>query len=407
MTVTHTSVACTVWLLLAALWWQPAYAQGPAHDIQAAAISIVYLSREQTAQARGSLLDPVVADYGLQGAEFGIQEINRSGAFLGKQYTLVKEVVPVGGDLRAAAEKLLVAGHTLIVADLEAADLLAIADLPQARDALILDARTSDDSLRQADCRNNVFHLLPNWAMRADALGQYLARKNWRRWLLLTGVTPADRAYAAAVKRAALRNSAKIVAEQTFKYDTRSDGESGAREQLQAQVPAATHVAADYDVLFVTDTANAFGEYLLYNTWAPKLVVGTQGLTAVAWDHQFREYAARSVQYRFFLLARRDMSERDYGNWLATAVISEAVTRGGKTDTASIRSYLLSDQFSVPANKGEGLTFRRWDHQLRQPLLLFGPHLLVSMAPQADSGAPLLTDTLGFDQKQSECRSVH
>ena len=101
------------------------------------------------------------------------------------------------------------------------------------------------------------------------------------------------------------------------------------------------------------------------------------------------------------------MTERDYGNWLAASIIGEAVTRSAKTNAATVKSYLLSDQFAVPANKGEGLTFRRWDHQLRQPLLLFGPRMLVSMWPQDGSGrTKLQTDTLGYDQPQSACRRV-
>ena len=349
----------------------------------------------------------MAADYGLAGAKFGLAEINRSGAFLGKRYTLVKSVVAADADVKDAAAKLFASGNSLLIADLQAADLLAVADLPQARNALILDARTSDDFLRQRDCRDNVFHLLPNWAMRADALGQYLAHKNWKRWFLLTGVTPEDQAFAAAVARTAARVGASIAARRTYEYNSERDAGPGIRDSLQAQLSAATHTSAAYDVLFVLDTADLFGEYLWFNTWDPRPVVGTHGLTAVAWDHQFREYAARSVQYRFFLDAKRNMSERDYGNWLATAIIGEAVTRAGKTDVAAIRSYLLSDQFSVPANKGEGLTFRRWDHQLRQPLLLFGPRLLVAMAPQPDAGrARLQSDALGFDQVQSLCRNV-
>ena len=69
---------------------------------------------------------------------------------------------------------MLAAGEALIVADLEATDLLAVADLPAARNAVILNARTSNDELRPESCRTNVFHIAPSWAMRADALAQYL-----------------------------------------------------------------------------------------------------------------------------------------------------------------------------------------------------------------------------------------
>jgi ABC transporter substrate binding protein (PQQ-dependent alcohol dehydrogenase system) len=370
-------------------------------------VPIVYLSRDDTDTSRASLMDPVIADYGWQGARFGVDEININGRFLGKQYQLIKITVPSGGDLQAAVKQVLADGHLLIVADLDAADLLSVADLPQARQAVILDARTSDDALRQADCRDNVFHLLPDWAMRADALGQFLARKNWKRWFLLRGVTAADQAYAAAVRRAASRVGAKIVAEESFQYQADSALAAGGHEQIQSQLAAVTRTPAAYDVLFAADTGDAFGDYLLYNTWDPRPVVGTHGLVAVAWHRLFKEYAARGVQYRFFLAASRDMTERDYGNWLAVSAIGEAVTRSGKTDAADVRSYLLSDQFSVPANKGEGLSFRRWDHQLRQPVLLFGPQMLVSMWPQGDSRQlKFQTDALGYSQQESSCRRV-
>jgi ABC transporter substrate binding protein (PQQ-dependent alcohol dehydrogenase system) len=399
--------ATVAWALLGGLLCGRVGAeQGPGNEALVP-VPVVYLSRDDTDTSRASLMDPVVADYGWQGAKFGVDEINTNGRFLGKQYQLIKITVPTGGDLQGAAKRVLADGHLLIVADLGAADLLLVADLPQARQAVILDARTSDDALRQADCRDNVFHLLPNWAMRADALGQFLARKNWKRWFLLRGVTAADQSYAAAVRRAASRVGATIVAEASYRYQADSAHEAGGHEQIQSQLSTVTHTSSAYDVLFAADTRDAFGEYLLYNTWDARPVAGTQGLVAVAWNRLFREYAARGVQYRFHLAASRDMTERDYGNWLAVSIIGEAVTRSGTTDAADVRSYLLSDDFSVPAFKGEGLSFRRWDHQLRQPVLLFGPQMLVSMWPLGDSRqAKFQTDALGYSQQETSCRRI-
>ncbi len=399
--------ATVAWALLGGLVCVRAWAQAPPAQEALVTVPIVYLSRDDTDTSRASLIDPVVADYGWQGARFAVDEININGRFVGKQYQLIKITVPAGGDLQAAAKRVLADGHALIVADLGAADLLSVADLPRARQAIILDARASDDALRQADCRDNVFHLLPNWAVRADALGQFLARKNWKRWFLLRGVTATDRSYTSAVRRAASRVGAKIVAEASFQYQADSARAAGGHEQIQSQLAAVTHTPAAYDVLFVADTSDAFGEYLSYNTWDPRPVVGTHGLVAVAWHRLFREYAARGVQYRFHLAASRDMTERDYGNWLAVSIIGEAVTRSGTTDAAGVRSYLLSDRFSVPAFKGEGLSFRGWDHQLRQPVLLFGPQMLVSMWPLGDSRqVKFQTDALGYSQQESLCRRI-
>jgi ABC transporter substrate binding protein (PQQ-dependent alcohol dehydrogenase system) len=400
--------AASTWPLFAALLFAAAAWSEPANgDRPLITVPIVYLSKDDTHTSRVSLSDPVIADYGWQGAKVSVDEINVNGRFIGKQYQLIKITVPPGGNIAGAAKGAMSEGHLLVVADLEAADLLAVADLPEAKDAVILDARTSDDSLRQGDCRANVFHILPNWALRADALGQFLARKNWKRWFLLTGATPADQTYAAAVKRAAGRVGAKIVAQSSYDYAAEAASTSGGHEQIQSQLATATRTSSPYDVVFVADTSDAFGEYLPYNTRDPRPVVGTHGLTAVAWNHLFKEYAARGMQYRFFLAASRDMTERDYGNWLAVSIIGESVSRGGKTDAAGIESYLLSDQFSVPAYKGEGLSFRRWDHQLRQPILLFGPRMLVSMWPQDGSGhTKLQTDTLGYAQRETACHLV-
>ncbi len=382
--------------------------QAPAPIQSPGTVPIVYLSKNYDDPARASLIDPVAADYGLQGAEFGIDEINKNGRFLGKQYELIRIRVPPDGDVKAAARAAFAANHLLVIADLTAGDLLAVADLPEAREAVLLDSRASDDSLRQLDCRENVFHLLPNWAMRADALSQYLAQKNWKRWLLIMGATPEDQAYAAAIKRAASKVGARIVAEKRYEYRTDDESEAGGHEQLQSQIPGLTHVAVPYDVLMVADSRDAFGDYLLFNTWDSRLVAGTHGLVPEAWDHQFREYAARGVLYRFYLASSREMTERDYGNWLAASIFGEAVTRGGHADAAAVKAYLLSDQFSVSASKGEGLTFRQWDHQLRQPVLLFGPRMLVSMAPLPSvHHAKFQTDALGFDQSESECHLAH
>jgi ABC transporter substrate binding protein (PQQ-dependent alcohol dehydrogenase system) len=393
--------------LLAACLCRPAWSAQAPDDQAHISVPIVYLSVDDPDLSRASLMDPVVSHYGWQGARFGVDEININGRFLGKQYELIKITVPSGGDVASAARGAFSDGHLLIIADLKAADLKAVADLPEAKGAVILDARTSNDSLRQGDCRDNVFHLLPNWAVRADALGQFLARKSWKRWFLLTGVSPDDQAYAAAVKRAASRVGAKIVAESSYEYRTDSADESRGHEQIQSQLRNATHTSVPYDVLFVVDTGDAFGEYLPYNTWDARPVVGTHGLAAVAWNSLFKEYAARGMQYRFFLASSRDMTERDYGNWLAASILGEAVMRSGKVDAAAIKSYLLSDKFSIPAFKGEGLSFRRWDHQLRQPVLLFGPRMLVSMWPQDGSDhIKLQTDTLGYDEAQTACHFV-
>src|SRR4029079_6954498 len=101
----------------------------------------------------------------------------------------------------------------------------------------------------------------------------------------------------------------------------------------------------------------------------------------VAWHRSYEQCAGTQMQNRFERFAKRVMTERDYSAWIAVRAIGEAVTRGGKSDVADIRDYMLSDPFTVPGFRGAGLSFRRWDHQLRQPMLTTGARSLVSMSP--------------------------
>jgi len=394
------ALACCALLAASVDAWPQAAAPDKPHLVT----TIVYLGKDYDEPPPLSLVDKVVTDNGVQGARIALEENNRTGRLIGQDYKLLETIVPKDGDVAAKAKELLAAGHSLIVADLEAADLLAVADLPEAKSAVILDIRTNDDALRQEQCRANVFHIRPNWAMRADALAQYLVWKKWRRWFLIVGKSPADQGYAAAVRRAAARFGGKIVGEAPYSFEAGSRRTDTGHQQIQTQMPMLTQGVPEHDVVIVADEADVFGDYMLFRTAEPRPVAGTQGLVAVAWHRAFEEYAGTQMQNRFEKKAGRIMTERDYTAWLAVRIVGEAVVRTGHNDAASVRAYILSDKFEVAGFKGQGLNFRAWDLQLRQPILLAGPRALVSISPQEGFLHPkFLTDTLGFDAPESKC----
>jgi ABC transporter substrate binding protein (PQQ-dependent alcohol dehydrogenase system) len=368
-------------------------------------ISVVYLGKAYEEPPPLSLLEKILTDEGLAGARLGIRDNNTTGTFLNQEFVLDEVVVPADGDVVARAKEVLAAGPALIVADLKPDDLLAVADLPEAQSSIILNARSSRDELREKDCRANVFHIMPSFAMRADALAQYLIWKRWNDWLLIKGISPDDDAYTDAVKRAAKRFGGKIVEERIYEFDAGSRRTDSGHQQIQTQMPQLTQGAKAHDVIWVADVGEAFGEYLLFRTYEPAPVVGTQGLVAVAWHRAYEQYAGTQLQHAFEDFAHRIMTERDYAAWLAVRVLGEAATRTQKTDVTSLREYILSDQFRVAGFKGQQMTFRSWDHQLRQPILIAGPRALVSMSPQEGFlHEHFPTDTLGIDAPESKCR---
>jgi ABC transporter substrate binding protein (PQQ-dependent alcohol dehydrogenase system) len=351
-----------------------------------------------------SLLDRPATDEGLQGARLGIRDNVTTGQFTQQNFTLDEVVVPADGDVVGAFRTFAADGHRLFIADLPAAQLLAIADLPDARDTLIFNVQARDDALRGAHCRANVLHVVPNRAMLADALAQYLAWKQWTRWFLVSGTGEGDKLYAEAIRRAARKFGSRIVEERSY------DGGSTARRtdtghtQIQKQMPALTQ-GAEHDVLVVADESDLFGEYMPYRGFRPRPVVGTQGLVPTAWHRTHEQWGGTQLQNRFERQADRPMTERDYAGWLAVRAVGEAATRTTKTEADAIAAFVRSDAFGLAGFKGQKLTFRPWDGQLRQPVLLAAARTLVSVSPQEGFlHQRTELDTLGFDQPESQCR---
>ncbi len=360
-------------------------------------IQIVYFTQEVAPPAALSNLEPYIADKGLQGALLGLKDNNTTGQFTGQNYVLKQVIVPQQGDVGQAYAELLQAGYQLIIANLPADKLRQIHQLNKEQ-ALIFDVFTRTDIFRYSQCLGDVLHLLPSRAMRADALAQYMLKKRWRRWFLVTGAMPEDVLYAQAIKRAAKRFGMKIVAEKRWlhTYD--------ARRTAQSDIPVLTQVE-DYDVLIVADEQGLFGEYISYRSWLPRPVIGTQGLVATAWHATHEQWGAVQIQNRFKEMVGRKMTEQDYAAYLAVRSIGEAVTRTHLLAASQVKAYLLSEQFKLQGYKGKPLTFRSWNGQLRQPVLLAAPKSLVAVPPLEGFLHPKnVLDTLGYDQPEVHCQ---
>ena len=280
---------------------------------------VVYLGKEYPEPLPLSYAEKPITDKGIQGARLMLKEANQAGNFVGHSFELIEAIVPEDGDVVAKAKELLAAGERFIIADLEPADLLAVADLPEAKDALIMNIRSSATALRQEQCRINVFHVIPDYAMRADALAQYLIWKKWPRWFVIRRDTPEDQDYLAQVKRSAARFGGKVVTEKLYALPPGARNLDSGHQQIQAQIPMETQEASEHDVVWVINSDDDFGDYLMYRSYLPRPVVGTQGLQATAWDKSYTESGGMHFQNAIPRIAKRTPVERDYTAWLGVS----------------------------------------------------------------------------------------
>jgi ABC transporter substrate binding protein (PQQ-dependent alcohol dehydrogenase system) len=349
-----------------------------------------------------SRLDLPTADLGLAGARLATEDNATTGQFTGQTFE-TSEFTATPETAGAVLDEVLAQGVQLIVTIADDATTLALADRAGDR-ALILNARARGDSLRGEDCRINLIHVSPSHAMVADALAQFLVWKRWSAWFLISGSHPEDQALAEAFRTAAKKFGAEIVEERVYEDTGGARRTDTGHVQVQKQMPVFTQDAEEHDIVMAADEAGIFAEYLPFQTWDARPVAGSAGLVARTWHPALEAWGATQFQNRFEAMAGRPMREEDYQAWLAIRIIGEAATRMQSGEFAVLRDHILSPQFEIAGFKGQKLTLRDWDHQLRQPILVTTDALTVSVSPQ-DVYLHQVSqlDTLGRDRPETAC----
>jgi ABC transporter substrate binding protein (PQQ-dependent alcohol dehydrogenase system) len=367
-------------------------------------VKIGYLGRAEK-KATISLVDFPPDNDGVAGVRLALEDNNTTGKFLNQHFSLEEVRVKEGDDPVAVVSQLADRGISLFIADLSADALLKAADAGRSRGLVFFNAGAIDDRLREEDCRPNVIHSAPTRSMLADALAQYLVVKRWRRWLLVVGSHDSDKLYAQALRRAAARFGAKIVQERVFEDTGGARRTDSGLVQVQRQIPLFLQGAPDYDVLVAADESEVFASYLPYRTREPRPVAGSAGLMPKSWDAAHDQWGASQLQNRFMQMFSRRMSALDGQAWTAARMIGEAASRVRSADPKAISEYLKSTDFALAAFKGQKLTLRDWNLQLRQPILLADGRSIASVSPQEGFLHQFSElDTLGFDRPETKCR---
>ena len=353
-----------------------------------------------------SRLDIPPDDVGFAGGRLATADNTTTGQFLGHTYLFESIATKPEGIQKAMAE-LIAKGNQYIVIVAEAQEVSKISNHYQ-NNVLLLNASAPDISLRNEACERNLLHVSPSRAMKTDAITQYMMWKRWDSWALVHGSHPEDNLLAESFRISAKKFGATIVEERVFEDTGGARRTDTGHTQIQKQIPVFLQGLQEHDVIVSADERGIFATYLPFHTWEPDIVVGSAGLQPKAWHASQESWGGTQLQRRFEALTNRTMHEVDYQVWLALRIIGEAVTRTSSADLGVNREYMLSSDFEIAAFKGTKLTFRPWNGQLRQPILLNDGRITISVSPQdgyLHHHSPL--DTLGLDQPESKCEAFN
>ena len=292
--------------------------------------------------------------------------------------------------------RLLRQGARHVLLELPAAGVVAATAAAAGKDVMLLNTAAPEDALRGEQCAASLLHTLPSRAMQMDAIAQLLAARGWLRPLVLAGETPGDTLLLAAWQRAERRARLQPVALRSF-------GPGGADSDPDA--PRRLTSGLDYDAVVVLDAGGAFARALPYRTALPRPVLGSDGLTAQAWHPLDTRAGAPQLSRRFLLRAGRPMGSYDWAAYAAARAAAQAAAVFRKVAIAGQLQALHQGAVTVEGAGGEHLSFRAWDGQLRQPLLLAHGDGIAAIAPLpgfAQGREPL--DSLGHDAAGTACR---
>ena len=314
---------------------------------------------------------------------------------VGAAVALTRQSVASPESARAAAQAAENSGAAVLVTDLPDDWTLAVVDAVKLP---VINIGAAADRLREQDCRARLFHIVPSERMRADALAQTLVSRKWSKLLLLVGPSAQDLERAATAQASIKRYGLQIVATRPFKLS------ADPRERDLAN-PLLLTAGVDYDAVWVVDSDGEFARGLPYRTVLPRPVVGDAGLVALAWHAQFERYGAPQVSRRFAKAAGRAMAASDWSAWMAGKTLVATAIAAPKGPASTWAQGLA--QATLDGSKGTSLSFRPWDGQLRQTLLLTDGQGVISQAPIEGLLHPTnVLDTLGADAPEKRCKTT-
>ncbi|MDI3281311.1 MAG: ABC transporter substrate-binding protein [Bacillota bacterium] len=284
-----------------------------------------------------------------------------------------------------AAERLLDQGAYALIGGLGENQAEAISQLAEKRRVPFFNVGSSRDSLRNEACGRYTFHVEASAAMYLDALADWFVRSGFRRWFFVYPDSPDGKAlHRRAQKALSQRHFGAREVGQAVVAQVRPEF-GGALEAIRRARPDVVLLLLDastqldfleaYEAVKLSPAVTGFpypeaqtrAFFSAARNRAPRAGAGYR---AVLWEARLDRYGARELNARFLQRFRRPMEPPAWATYQSVKMLFQAASFGGSPEGPGLMAYLEDPQTVFDVYKGIGVSFRPWDHQLRQSLYL-------------------------------------
>jgi ABC transporter substrate binding protein (PQQ-dependent alcohol dehydrogenase system) len=395
------------------------YAVAPAQTQPEAprAVRIAHLSRRQ-----GD--DAATASYAIMGAQLGVEEANVTAGMFGTRVELIIEDATTPDNILSLARKLTTQEHlSAIIAALDDSTTAGLSAFSQQAHVVCLNTGARGGDLRGEKCQRLTFHVEPDLAMYTHAMGQWLVQNNRKRWHYVVS----ERAFGQEVYHRASRFLQQQGGTDLGRWVI-TPGQADFKDVLahlaHGDAEAVVVALRGEELRHFLEQYKATGLNMLLAGVPLDIVAlwqanpaSLQGVWVTSWYHGLERFSARELNRRFSRRFEKPAEGFAWANWAAVKLVVEGVLRSGSTEASALVNYLEGAP-PFDGHKGKALTFREWNHQLRQPLYVLKARedkpedtrdllqLIAEVPPPAAPGRPVVEglDTLGEPKTESLCR---
>ena len=357
-----------------------ALAQGGTSPLK---IGAIFPSSSGVTRIRTSIND-FTGDGARQGSLLAEQRIGTLAPETGLDLLVLQANSPTPGAAIRAAERLVEFDKVdALLGGVGEGQLEPLIAIAESAGVPLLNIGTPDDIFRQARCSRNLFHVEPSDAMYLDAMVQWSAEKGHQRWFIVNEDNDRGHARQAAAVRAVARHGAggevvgaasTVIGEPNYFGMINEARRTGADAVLVIlgiadQIAFAGQFDAAWGEPTLLPFPDAPGQTRDFILALRQMTVGyTPEFRFQSWDPSLQTNGGAEFNNIYATRFAAPAEPSAWSSFNAVKMIYEAAVAIGSTDGSALISQLERADVEYDLMKGEGTSFRSWDHQLRQPV---------------------------------------